>query len=271
MATPFKFHVPAECRSFTLFPRLPIEIRHKIWEAYLSDPGINFVKLHFCHRGWQSERVPLRPFTLGDVSTSTQEPPDHDSGGVGLTVIQKDFKPRPLVHAKLVALNPYWKADTSHYEELYRQLAALSMTCAESASLVKSLVSRAGVLRMENGNIITLDNSPDLVFLDYLPSDVLQFNFSLDIRLFCPGLELIRRVAVRFNNSWKSANLAHCASCIASKHGAGTRFYPVHLYQFLARCLPSLEEFYLVDYYIVPTAKNEGQNLADSGNGRGGK
>ncbi|KAM4060675.1 RNAse P Rpr2/Rpp21/SNM1 subunit [Hirsutella rhossiliensis] len=274
MATPFKFHLPAECRSFTLFPRLPIEVRHKIWEAYLSDPGINFVKLQICDRGWRSQRVPLRSISLGTVTARSQEPVDDDSGSgldaVDLMVIQKDFNPRPFIHAKLAAQNPHWRGDASRYEVLYRQLAVLSMTCVESANLVKNLVSRPGVLRMENGNILTLDNSPDLVFLDYLPNNVYQFNFTLDIRLFCPGLDLVRRVAVRFSHTWKSERDTHCHSCTIPNHHAGTRTYPIHLYQFLARCLPNLEEFYFVDYFVVPRDKQQGRNLvnlASNGNG----
>lgn len=275
MATIFNHHSPVERRSFTTFLRLPIEIRHRIWETYLSEPGIHFVKLKICDVSHTSDMVPLHLFPRETVAFRHQEGVAGGSAtaldAVDLMVIQRDFNPQPLRRAKLVAHTPEWRADGSHYKVLHRQLARLSETCRDSANLVRSLVSRPGVLRMDNGNIVTLDGSPDLVLLAYLPYHIYKLNFTLDFRLFCPGLAAARRVAVRFSHDWKPARSAQRLQCATPTHDNGTRTYPIHLYQFLARYLPNLEEFYFVDYFAVPSDDQQGQSPADLSSVRDGK
>lgn len=267
MATPlFKFVLPDQCRSFTLFPRLPVEIRHKIWEAYLSEPGINFVKLQVCNRVSRSSGAYslLCPVELGSLAANqglAGAGTRHGLDAFDLMVIQMDHQPSPLLHAVLVAQSPNRKADVSRCEAVHRQLAVLAQTCVESASLVKSLVLRHGVLRLQNSRIVALDGSPDLVVLDYLPTEIYHYGCTLDIGIFCLGLELIRRVAVRFSHSWRPCH--HAIS--SSDERADTDNYPIHLYQFLARCLPSLEEFYFIDYFMVP--KQEEAQLPCYGGG----
>ncbi|PHH83907.1 hypothetical protein CDD83_2837 [Cordyceps sp. RAO-2017] len=255
--TPIKFDVPDGCRLFLPFPRLPAEIRHRIWELCLCEPGVNFVKLQVWENGWLSGRWSPRP-----APTALDADAGRDLDDVELVLRDHDRRPRPHLHARLVSLSPSRRADASNYEQLHARLAVLSKTCLESAALARSLVLRPGVLRFDNGNVIALRRSPDLVFLEYLPPDLYHGARTLDVCFFCPGLDLVRRVAMRFSHHWSPRRTRpDCTSCGKPHDHTDPGSYPAHLYQFLARCLPSLEEFYFVDYFIVPRTHVE----ADAG------
>ncbi|POR34576.1 Uncharacterized protein TPAR_05238 [Tolypocladium paradoxum] len=257
--TPVKFKVPDGCRLFTAFPRLPPEIRQQIWEAYLTNPGINFVKLETLDPRWRwgmpTARTPVPGSGGGSSGKGSEMSSPMDDIGM---VVKNEASIQRTWHAKLVAESRDWRADISNYEELYRQLHVLTRTCFESLTLTQSLASRAGVLRLNNKNIVALDGSPDLVYLDYFPPEFYHTNCDLDFKIDCPGLELVRRAAVRFSHSWHPKNVSNiCRLCGKPHEGLEPGNYPAHLYQFLARCMPKLEDFYLIDYFIVPKTNEE--------------
>lgn len=251
---PVQFKVPDGCRLFTPFQRLPPEIRQQIWVAYLTNAGVNFVKLETSDPRWRwgmpTARTPAPGSGKGSQLSSYMDDID--------MVVQNEAGIQRTWHAELVAQSKDYRADISNYEEVYRQLVILAWTCVESASLVRSLGNRPGVVKLGNGDIVTLDNSPDLVYLDYLPPEFYHTNGNLDFKLDCPGLEMIRRAAVRFCHSWHPKKMSDiCRSCGKPHGGLEPGHYPAHLYQLLARYMPKLEELYLIDYFIVPKTEEE--------------
>ncbi|KAK2595072.1 hypothetical protein QQS21_007203 [Conoideocrella luteorostrata] len=242
-----KFNVPEECRDFTLFQLLPPEIRDRIWELYLSTPGVHFVKLQTRCGSWRwTESRATGPVAPAVVPAVVDEEDEISN------VLKADLHPREEHKACLMPVGPCPKADVSQYTTLRRQLAILSRTCTESRYVVKRLSNRPDTLRVHNGQIISLGRSSDVLYMEYLPSNLYQSNCNLETVPDCPGLQHIKRLSVKFSHTWTPAK--EPCSCVACKGRIGRShggIYPSHLYQFLARHLPSLEEFFFIDYFIV--------------------
>lgn len=257
MATPLqiKFDVPEEFRTFTIFLRLPPEIRQRIWEAYLSTPGIHFLKLQTSDADWSwTERRVPSPM----AHEETEGTEESDEGEAMLKVLRADKTPREAHRVHLIPVGPCPRADVSHYKALRRQLATLSSTCLESRSVAKRLASRPETLRLGNGSIISLGRSPDLIYLDYFPPSLYQSNGNLETIPDCPELCHVKRVAVRFSHIWQPTKKLCC--CDVCRKSAGTThkgIYPAHLYQLLARHFPNLEEFFFIDYFVVHKSKSQ--------------
>ncbi|EXU96779.1 hypothetical protein X797_010175 [Metarhizium robertsii] len=256
--TQIKFYVPEECRIFTEFPRLPPEVRERIWETYLSTPGVHFLKLQTKDGDWSwAERRMQDAFTM-------QETEGAEDGEEMLTVLENDRVPRESHQACLIPVGPCPRADVSQYQALRRQLAILSQTCVESRNVAKRLTNRPETLRLANGSIVSLGRSPDLIYLDYFPPSLYQGSGNLETIPDCPDLAHIKRVAVRFSHTWRpTKKLCTCDSCRKTNGAEHTGVYPAHLYQLLARHFPNLEEFFFIDYFIVH--KGRAQNKYDGG------
>ncbi|RDA84830.1 hypothetical protein CP532_3156 [Ophiocordyceps camponoti-leonardi (nom. inval.)] len=246
-----RFNVPDGCRSFTLFPRLPPEMRHRVWMAYLeSEQGANFVKFNVSDEGHEAALRPFRP------------PPDNFAPDEADEIIRllrhHDDVPRGVVDTILAATYPEPWAEVSHHALLRHRLLIMAATCGESRALVKSLLARPGVLRLDSGTLVSLDRSSDLLVLDYYPPGLYKSSGTLDVDLVCPRLDTVRRLAVRFSPFWRPWSILE-RICNCGKHqevDVGNQ--PTHLYQLLARNFPNLREFYLIDYFIVP---QEGQKV----------
>jgi hypothetical protein len=142
-------------------------------------------------------------------------------------------------------------AELSHYPILDRQIKTLLSTCTESAAVVKRLMSRPGNLRLENGHVASLEKSQDVVYLEYYHPNVFNSGCSFGATTNCDALKNIRRVVLRFSHEWQAKKAPKaCLSCGRIHHAPNGVVYPVHIYQFLARHLPNLEDFYFVDYFI---------------------
>ncbi|PHH75456.1 hypothetical protein CDD80_2358 [Ophiocordyceps camponoti-rufipedis] len=261
-----RFDVPDGCRVFTLFPRLPAELRHRIWEAYLCDPGVNFIKLqvwdlHSGAWGRPMVRSPAAEAAAAAADGSAAEELDD----VGRLLLRHDCLPRVSIFSRLVSSYPKNPlADHSQHRELRARLAAMAATCVESHSLVRSLMARPGVLRLESGLFVSLSRSPDVTLLEYYPHELYKGSGTLNVDIFCPTLDLIRRLAVRYCHVWRpevKESWSGGKPCLEDPGNC-----PTHLYQFLARHLPSLREFYFVDYFIVPkTAEERGDAMSVDG------
>ncbi|KAF4589801.1 RNAse P Rpr2/Rpp21/SNM1 subunit domain-containing protein [Ophiocordyceps camponoti-floridani] len=258
-----RFDVPDGCRVFTLFPRLPAELRHRIWEAYLCDPGVNFIKLQvwdLYSGAWG------RPMVRSPAAEAAAAAADSSAGeeldDVGRLLLRHDCLPRVSIFSRLVSSYPKNPlADHSQHRELRVRLAAMAGTCVESHSLVRSLMARPGVLRLESGLFVSLSRSPDVMLLEYYPHELYKGSGTLNVDIFCPTLDLIRRLAVRYCHAWRPEVKQSWSGCKPYLEDTGN--CPTHLYQFLARHLPSLREFYFVDYFIVPkTAEEKGDAMS---------
>lgn len=259
MSRQIKFHVPEEYRSFVLFRFLPIEIRQRIWEAYLSSPGIHFVRLQ-THQGswsWTEARTPRPAAAVTAAQQSSSEfASDHIS-----RVILSDDEAKEKHDVCFVPVAPCFKADVSHYKTLRRQMATLSQTCFESRTVVQRLCRRPDTLRVNDGQILCLGRSFDVVYLEYLPVRLYQRSGNLESIPDCTGLQHIKRLAVRFSHTWKPPQEAcACAFCKGALDDSRSGACPAHLYQFLVRHLPSLEEFFFMDYFIVHRSRTEPVN-----------
>lgn len=255
MSRPIKFNVPEECRNFMLFRHLPPEIRQRIWATYLSTPGVHFVKLQTSDGSWRWTESHTTRSNAASTAAMGQKRrvPDEIS-----RVIMSDAKPRERYDTCFIPVGPCPKADVSHYKTLRRQLATLSRTCVESRTVVKRLCNRPDTLRASDGQIISLGRSSDVVYLEYLPAHLYQGNGNLETIPGCPGLNHVKRLAVRFSHTWIPAKKScACSTCKSSQARAHPGFCPAHLYQFMVRHLPNLEEFFFVDYFIVHKSKSE--------------
>ncbi|KAG5999350.1 hypothetical protein E4U54_001900 [Claviceps lovelessii] len=254
MSKHIKFHVPEECRDFVLFGLLPMEIRHRIWEAYLSTPGIHFVRLQTRQGSWSwTDNHAPRSTTAAAVGEQQQSSSDDIS-----RIVLSDDEPRQKYDTCFVPVAPCPKADVSHYKTLQRQLAILSQTCYESRAVVKRLCDRPDTLRANDGQIVCLGRSFDVVYLEYLPPRLYQQDGNLESIPDCPGLKHIKRLAVRFSHTWvPPKEPCPCGVCKGAQDASRFGSCPAHLYQFLVRHLPSLEEFFFVDYFIVHKSRAE--------------
>ncbi|KAG6060443.1 hypothetical protein E4U17_004358 [Claviceps sp. LM77 group G4] len=259
MSRHIKFHVPEEYRSFVLFKFLPIEIRQRIWEAYLSTPGIHFVRLQTGQGSWSWTEAQT-PRAAAAVTATQQSSSEFASDHISRVVLSDD-EDKEKHDVCFVPVAPCFKADVSHYKTLRRQLATLSQTCYESWTVVQRLCRRPDTLRVNDGQILCLGKSFDVVYLEYLPARLYQRSGNLESIPDCTGLQHIKRLAVRFSHTWTPPQgPCPCSSCKGALDDSRSGACPAHLYQFLVRHLPSLEEFFFVDYFIVHKSRAEPVN-----------
>lgn len=244
-----KFDIPDKCRTFTPFPRLPPEIRHKIWKTALSTPGMNFVKLESRGRSWRWLSLGRALLPNPDQhTTSTSNDIDE--------LVKHEVQPSQMWDTHLVPLAPTKQSDMSNFRSLNKEMLTLSLTCVEARQIVKNMAAKKGTLRLGNGQIVSLADSSDVVFIEYFPHELFGSGCNFGIEPNCPDLGQIRRVAVRFCYTWQDKKVpSRCIICGQLHESTNGVVYPVHLYQFLARHLPNLEEFYFVDYFILRKAK----------------
>ncbi|KAI5458157.1 hypothetical protein BGZ63DRAFT_58614 [Mariannaea sp. PMI_226] len=258
-----KFDIPTGCRDFAPFARLPAEIRHQIWGLSLSTPGMQFLKVQ-----WEDQSQAGKWWTPGTsrapshVSSSDEDEKEQDPI---LLEAKTESRPTLTQMADLVPLFPTPRADISYYTTLNQELARLSVTCNESAAVVKRLMSRPSTLTLVGGRMISLDISADVVYLEYVPHDIFESGCRFSKKLVCPGLEKIRKVAFRYCHTWyEKHSPTRCSVCGQIHQQADRIAYPNHLYQFMAQYLPNLEQFYFVDYFILRKTEEEALSQAGS-------
>ncbi|KAH7320859.1 hypothetical protein B0I35DRAFT_407890 [Stachybotrys elegans] len=241
---PLRFIMPPDLLTFHPFPRLPPEIRFKIWEDVLVTSQIHFLKLQ-SPSYWRTHAwgPPAAPPNDG----SEEENPVARE-------VKYEVLPGRSWHTGLMP-NFYFTSDQRgrYYSETRRQIKHLELTCKESAQVVKNLVRRSKRVSLRDDTSLMLAHSSDMVCLEYMPDSVYDGGCSLDVKIYCHGLETIRRVAMRFSHVWGEVGTSQlCSWCRGNHREADGREYPSHIYQFLARHVPSLEEFFLIDYYSIP-------------------
>lgn len=248
-----KFEIPDEHRTFSPFPRLPPELRQQIWREAVSTPGMSFVKLESRGRNWRWVSL-NRPFSQAISDSGSNKSDDLDE--IALEV-KNEVAPRRLWDTRLVPMSANQKSDISSYHGLNKQLSALLTTCGESHDMVNNLMRKKGAVRSSSGKLVALPGSSDIIFLEYFPSELFESGCSYDIDPNCPSLDNIRRVAVRYCHQWQEKPVPSVCPLCGLVHEAANNnsvIYPNHLYHFLARHLPHLEEFYFVDYFLLRKA-----------------
>lgn len=175
--------------------------------------------------------------------------------------VKNEVTPKPLWDTRLVPIYPNQKSDISSYHGLNKQIAALTTVCGESKAVVDNLIAKDGVLKLSNGKLVALEASSDVIYLEYFPPELFESGCGYDIDPNCPSLDNIKRVAVRYCHQWQEKPLPTvCSLCGLVHDTTGGIIYPKHLYHFLARHLPNVEEFYFVDYFLLrkPVQSNAG-------------
>lgn len=213
---------------------------------------MSFVKLESRGRNWRWVSL-NRPFSQAITDHGPEKGDDHDE--IALEV-KNEVAPKRLWDTRLVPMAANKKSDLSSYHGLNQQLAALTTTCGESHAMVNSLMAKKGAVRLSSGKLLALPGSSDIVFLEYFPPELFESGCSYDIDPNCPSLDNIRRVAVRYCHQWQEKPVPSvCSLCGLVHEAAGSSVvYPNHLYHFLARHLPNVEEFYFVDYFLLRKA-----------------
>jgi hypothetical protein len=178
--------------------------------------------------------------------------------------VKNEVAPKQLWDTRLVPVAANQKSDISCYHGLNKQLAALSTVCTESSAMVNGLIAKNDAVRLSNGKLVALAGSSDIVFLEYFPPELFESGCSFDIDPNCPSLDNIRRVAVRYCHQWQEKPApAVCSLCGLVHDATGSVVYPVHLYHFLARHLPNVEEFYFVDYFLLRKTAQPGSSSGE--------
>ena len=247
MTTPIKFHISDDRHTFHPFRRLPREIRHKIWEICLSTPGVHFVKLVAIDKSWRWTWDRRRLFT------TIHETSDGNSSGDEVdAALREDTKPFKTFKTCLMPVGPCATADLSHYNALNKQMRMFSRASAEAHAVVSLLCRRTDTIRLGDNRILSLGQSPDVIYLEYFTAEQFSQARHLVTLPLCPGLEHIQRLAVRFSRGWVVGKEAcNCRLCRATAARRHRPCLPAHLFEFLARHVPRLREFFFIDYLIV--------------------
>ncbi|KAL7926428.1 hypothetical protein ACQKWADRAFT_309264 [Trichoderma austrokoningii] len=259
-AEAIKFEIPDEYRTFLPFYRFPPEIRQQIWLESVSTPGMHFLRLESNGRYWRW--ISLN--RLAQLITQQQSPPKDDDHDEIAQEVKNEVAPKRLWDSRLAPISPNQKSDISSYHSLNQQMAALTIVCGESKAVADGLMAKQGSLKLDNGQLVALGGSSDIIFLEYFPPELFESGCGYDIDPNCPSLDNIRRVAVRYCHQWQEKPLPTvCSLCGLVHDTTGGVIYPNHLYHFLARHLPNVEEFYFVDYFLL--RKPPPQSGADPG------
>ncbi|KAI0008995.1 hypothetical protein F4779DRAFT_584787 [Xylariaceae sp. FL0662B] len=239
------FPLPTSLQKFTCFAALPFDIRYQIWEEIIYTPGIHFLK-----------------FVASDDSIEEDEAysSDGDSEGVVDSVSPPLTKEEVAVKLSrftglLKPVFPLAAADMSYYPTMNKTLAQLSSTCNEAKQLVETFVSRPGNLKLDNGSLVLLERSSDIVCIDYpnMTSTRGLGKWADDLNL--EQLAKIRRLAIRYSTEWDEESRV-CSTCGRVHDVRRRHTRPRHVYEFAAM-FKNLETFYFIDYLTVRKRRDE--------------
>lgn len=275
-ADPLHFALPAELRHFTRFSKLPYDIRHKIWQSIIYTPGIHFLKYER-NNSWKPSMNPEAEM-VGAPSANFDAKilaPFLDAGDLS-DFMHRNFRKnhgrhrrKPKVDPSTMysgTLKPIFEiphGDKSYYHTAFKTMTTLSYTSAEARDHVYQAINQLGTLCLDNGTIISLANSSDVICIDY-PELLTCQNLGMWTRQLNPHqLAQMRRVAVRYQPLWDGLR-RYCRACGGYHHAEddsiGSKPPRRHLYEFAA-LFPNLETFYLLDATIVRgTDNNSHQN-----------
>ncbi|KAI1389183.1 uncharacterized protein F4822DRAFT_271973 [Hypoxylon trugodes] len=244
MSSPIRLVIPPSLQRFTCFPDFPFDIRHQIWEDIIYTPGIHFLKFEHNEDSIMYDSDAASEDNDGDSGGTTSRVPTSQTG--------KEVK-RPNFTSVLKPVFPFPAADKSYYLTMNKTFTQLSLVCNEAKKLVEGLIARPGNLTLDNGRLVLLEKSSDIVCFDYPGA-----TWSRSLGYWAENLDLeqlakIRRVAVRYSTKWDD-DCRVCRTCgiIHNLHfhrnHDNTR--PRHAYEFAA-LFKNLETFYFMDCLAV--------------------
>ncbi|KAI1471041.1 uncharacterized protein F4812DRAFT_164498 [Daldinia caldariorum] len=231
-SAPIRLAMPADLRRFTCFAKFPFDVRHQIWEDIIYTPGIHFLK-----------------FEENDDGSDVV----HDFNPMGPQYAQKtegDAKKSEFT-STLKPVFPFPAADKSYYLTMNKTFTQLSLACNEAKKLVENLIERPGNLTLDNGRLVHLERSSDIVCFDYPGATWSRSLGSWAERLDKDQLAKVRRVAIRYSTRWDD-ECRVCRTCgiIHTYHRDHGTMRPRHAYEFAA-LFKNLESFYFMDCLAV--------------------
>ncbi|KAJ3570865.1 hypothetical protein NPX13_g5582 [Xylaria arbuscula] len=261
---PIRFLLPRSLRlqRFHRFQKLPYDIRYLIWNHVIFTPGIHFLEL------FDTMDTPDVDMYAAAVATGAD-------GGLITTLsethIEDDLDSDWFLQtATLKPAYPIARADNSYYLIRNKTLAQLRDSYFEAAILVERELARPGNLILENAQLVTLQQSLDIVCIDYPyiessdikypdteDSDIEDFDMESPFNDWVEHLNLkqlakIRRLAVRYHHGWQIQDVV-CRFCGEAHRQQQSYSAPRHVYEFAA-LFKNLEEFYFIDYMAVRTS-----------------
>ncbi|GAP88630.2 hypothetical protein SAMD00023353_3300750 [Rosellinia necatrix] len=262
--------MPRSLQQFDLFEKFPYDIRHIIWEELIFTPGIHFLKF--------VKTIDTPPAT--PVQTSA----DANSSGSLVAIPERHAEGVPnaegLVYsAALMPVFPLVSADNSYYITKKNTLTQLRKSCDEAKFLVEKVLAQPGNLTLDDGQLVLLQRSSDVVCIDYPNISHGRYLGKWAEHLNLDQLAKVRRLAVRYHHEWDNDQVV-CAYCgrVHSYHGKHP--FPRHVYEFAA-LFKNLESFYFIDYLTVrkpsrsprrphqaPVSRGTGERFASGGSGR---
>lgn len=163
-----------------------------IWEEVIFTPGIHFLKF---------VETADAPATQAHTSTGAT------SGGPLITLperrIEGTSNDEGLVYS--AALAPLFSlacADNSHYITMNKTLAQLRDSCNEAGCLVQKVLAQPGNLTLEDGQLVLLQRSSDVVCIDYPNIAHARYLGKWADHLDLGQLAKVRRLAVRYHHEW---------------------------------------------------------------------
>ncbi|KAI1129858.1 hypothetical protein F5Y10DRAFT_143546 [Nemania abortiva] len=265
---PLRFTVPRSIQRFDIFWKFPYDIRHMIWEEVIFTPGIHFLKF---------------VETIDTPASQTHASAGVNSGGSLVTPPERGAvgAPDPKGLTYSATLKPIFHlscADNSHYIAKNKTLTQLRDSCNEARSLVEKVLAQPGNLTLDNGQLVLLHRSSDVVCIEYPNITHSRLLGKWADHLDLNQLAKVRQLAIRYHHEWD--NELVCSYCGRVHAYRGKHPYPRHVYEF-ASLFKNLETFYFIDYLTVrkpprsPRCPHEAQCSAGPGerfaSGEGGR
>ncbi|KAI1826813.1 hypothetical protein F4861DRAFT_16343 [Xylaria intraflava] len=245
-AAPFRFAVPRSLQRFDMFLKFPYDVRHLIWEEVIFTPGIHFLK--FVETG-DAPGIRARAAAganSGGSSATLLERRGEETQGVEDLVYSATLKP----------VFSFSSADTSHYITMNKTLARLRASCSEANHLVEKVLAQSDNLTLNNGQLVLLQRSSDVVCIDYPNMAHTRLPGTWAEHLDLGQLAKVRRLAVRYHHEWDDDLVCGYCGRVHSYHGRHP--YPRHVYEFAA-LFKNLETFYFIDYLTVRKPQRAGR------------
>lgn len=247
---PINLPVPMALQQFTCYSSLPLETRLQIWEQIIYTPGIHFLKFEPNDKAVADSASGSGTGTGIGIGTGGNDSITDHQSKAGRTAKKSKFS------STLQPIFSLPAADKSYYHTMNKTLAQLSLTCKDANNLIKRLSSYKGNLTLDNGRLVLLDKSCDIVCFDYPGITRSRRLGYWARRLDLDQLSHVRRVALRYCSKWDE-ECAVCRTCGIIhdfSHDLGhTR--PRHAYEF-ASLFKNLETFYFIDYLAVPKQRH---------------
>ncbi|KAI0469338.1 hypothetical protein F4859DRAFT_141926 [Xylaria cf. heliscus] len=234
---PLRFTVPRTLQRFDLFKLLPYDIRYMIWQLAIFTSGIHFLK--FVDLGSSAEFTSSIGANRGGSLVTRPEGPINETAAED-AVYSAILKP-------IFGLDC---ANNSHYIVTNKTLSQLSESCDEAKHVVERVLAQPGNLRLDDGQLILLQRSSDIVCIDYPDMTHARCLGKWAENLDLDQLAKIRRLAIRYHHEWDN-NLV-CPRCGRIHSYLGKHPHPHHVYEFAA-LFKNLEAFYFIDYLTLRT------------------